>query len=79
MIKVACPSVRRIKETVEASLEIRVEEAMVVLKETTQAATCSEEEDHRWAASIKVGRPSEDIVMVITWADSITIATFRTK
>ena len=74
-----CPSVQRTREIEEGSLEIRVEEVMVVLKVTTPEATCSEEEDHRWAASIKVGHPLVDIATAITWVDSIIIATIRTK
>ena len=80
MIKVACPSVRKTKETEEVSLEIRVEEAaMVVLKVTTPATTCSEGEDHQWEALIKVDRPSVDIVIAVIWVDNNIVATFRTK
>ena len=80
MIKVAYPLVRKTRETEEESLEIRVEEAaMVVLKATTLAAICSVEEDLRWAALTKVGRPSVDIATAVIWVDSIIIATFRTK
>ena len=72
--------VRKTRETEEESLEIRVEEAaMVVLKVTTLAAICSVEEDLRWAALTKVGRPSVAIVMAPAWADNIIIATIRTK
>ena len=81
MIKVACPSDRKTKETGEGSSEIRVEEAdMVVIKVTTPVVTCrEEEEDHRWEALIKVGRPSVDIATAVIWVDNIIIATSRTK
>ena len=80
MIKVACPSVRKTRATEEVSLEIRVEEAaMVVLKVTTPATKCSEEEDQRWEALIKVDRPSVDIEIAVIWVDNNIIATFRTK
>ena len=80
LIKLACPLVRKTRETEEVSLEIRVEEAaMVVLKVTTPATTCSEGEDHQWEALIKVDRPSVDIVIAVIWVDNNIIATFRTK
>ena len=80
MIKVACPSDRKTRETEEGSSEIRVEEAdMVVIKVTTPVVTCREEEDHRWEALIKVGRPSVDIATAVIWVDNIIIATSRTK
>ena len=80
MIKVVCPSDRKTRETGEGSSEIRVEEAdMVVIKVTTLVVTCREEEDHRWEALIKVGRPSVDIATAVIWVDNIIIATSRTK
>ena len=80
LIKVECPSVRKTRETEEVSLEIREEEAaIVVLKAITPATICSEEEDHRWEALIKVDRPSVDIVIAVIWVVSNIIATFRTK